>query len=113
MTPRKGFTDLQRARIFEARYGLCHICDRKIQVGEKWDVEHIMPLSMNGTNDEANLAPAHVACHSTKSRKETTDRAKCDRIRAKHVAGHRSSNPMPGSRASKWKKPMNGPAVLR
>lgn len=89
--PRKAFTALQRLKIFEAAKGVCHICEQKIQVGEAWDVEHKRPLSMGGTNDPANVAPAHLKCHSAKSGKETTDRAKCDRIRAKHIGAHKPS----------------------
>lgn len=97
--PRKAFTALQRLKIFEAAKGVCHICEQKIQVGEAWDVEHKRPLSMGGTNDPANLAPAHEDCHDGKSAKETTDRAKCDRMRAKHLGARKASGfkkPPPG-----------------
>ncbi len=67
-----------------------------------------MPLSMNGTNDDNNLAPAHVACHSGKSRRETTDRAKCDRIRAKHIGAKK-----PSAWQSKYKRKLDGTVVLR
>lgn len=107
MTPRKGFTPLQRLKIFEAAKGICHICSRKIQIGEPWDVEHRRPLSMGGTNDPANLAPAHLKCHGVKSSKETTDRAKCDRVRANFIGARKRGWP------SKYRKKMSGEVVLR
>lgn len=101
MTPRKGFTDLQRLKIFEAASGRCHLCGQKIQghAGERWEVEHIIPLAMLGTNDPDNLAPAHVSCHATKSKRDAGVKAKTDRIRAKHIGAHRPSGfkkPPPG-----------------
>ncbi len=103
MTPRKGFTDLQRLKIFEAAKGVCHICELKIQAGEKWDVEHKRPRSMGGTDDPANLGPAHVACHKDKSRAEAPVLAKVLRQRAKHIGAHKPRGfpkPPPGYKYS-------------
>jgi 5-methylcytosine-specific restriction endonuclease McrA len=71
--------------VFLAHGGICHISKRPIRVGEAWELEHIKPLSMGGEHREQNLAPALVKPHREKTAKEATERAKADRVRAKHL----------------------------
>lgn len=77
-----------RARVFRAYEGRCYLTGRKIGAGETWDLEHIKPLSMarpgEKLNRESNLAPALQAAHREKTAREATDRAKADRMHAKH-----------------------------
>ena len=77
-----------RARVFRAYDGICYLTGRKIGAGEAWDLEHIRPLSMarpgESLNRESNLAPALQVAHREKTSQEATDRAKADRIHAKH-----------------------------
>lgn len=110
---RKGFTRKQRASIFLAADGVCHICKAKI-IGFEWDVEHIIPLASGGTNDPSNLAPAHKSCHSDKTSSDVKTIAKIKQVRDKHIgAWVKKSPPMPGSRKSKFKKKMDGSVVIR
>lgn len=103
MTPRKGFTELQRAKIFERTQGRCYLCCVKIKVGERWDVEHIIPLAMLGTNAPENLAPAHVHCHATKTKRDAGVKAKTDRMRAKHIGARKPSTfPKPPPGYNSW-----------
>lgn len=78
-----------RMRVFLAHGGICHISKRAIRVGEAWELEHVKPLSMarpgENLHRESNLAPALVQPHREKSAREAGERAKCDRIRAKHL----------------------------
>lgn len=74
-----------RLRIFERHNGTCHISGRKIRAGEKWDLDHIIPLADNGENNEDNLAPALVLFHRIKTIIENKDRAKAKRIAIKHI----------------------------
>lgn len=83
--PRKRMIAKRRAEIFGRHRGCCHLCAGRIKVGEAWEVEHVLPLSMGGTDDDDNLAPAHVKCHARKTSVEAGTRAKADRIRAKHT----------------------------
>jgi 5-methylcytosine-specific restriction protein A len=107
MTPRKGFTDLQRLKIFEQTGGRCYLCAVKIQVGERWDVEHIIPLAMLGTNAIENLAPAHVHCHAVKTKRDAGVKAKTDRIRAKHLGAAKPRGfPKPPPGYDPWKRRM-------
>jgi len=108
MVKRRTLTPLQRLKVFEAARAYCHLCGQKIQVGERWEVEHRIPLAMGGADDETNMSPAHVACHVEKTRVDRRDLAKVDRIRAKHRGATRSTWPK-----SKWRRKVNGTTVLR
>ncbi|MDD5277702.1 MAG: hypothetical protein PHR16_16670 [Methylovulum sp.] len=72
-------------RIFRTWKGICHISKRKIQSGEKWHLEHVIPLWAGGENRESNLRPALVEPHKEKSRRETKIRSKADRIAKKDL----------------------------
>jgi len=77
-----------RARIFQKHGGRCHISKALIRAGDEWDLEHIRPLAMarpgENLHRESNLAPALKAPHREKTAAEATERAKADRIHAKH-----------------------------
>lgn len=77
-----------RARVFREHDGRCYLTGRKIAAGEAWDLEHVRPLwearPGEKLNRESNLRPALKAPHREKTSEEATDRAKCDRIHAKH-----------------------------
>lgn len=104
----------ERARLFELHGGLCHICGGKINVGEAWELEHVIPFEFAQDDTDENVKPAHVACHKVKTADDVKDIAKARRRREKHF-GFRppSKSPMPGSKASKWRRKMNGEVVPR
>lgn len=102
-----------RLRIFEAHGGICHITGRKIHAGDKWDCDHIIALCNGGEHRESNLAPAIREAHRAKTAEDVAQRAKDDRVRKKHLGIHQPKQIMPGSRASKYKKKLDGTVVLR
>lgn len=114
-TPRGTMTKARRLRAFERHGGVCVICRLKIDgVREKWIVEHLTPLSMGGADDDNNTGPAHERCAKDKTAAEAPIRAKTLRQRQKHLGIRSTSRPMPGSKASGWRKPFGGgPAVRR
>ena len=77
-----------RVRIFQRYDGRCYLTKQTIRHGDVWELEHIKPLHLarpgENLNRESNMAPALKATHALKSAKETTERAKCDRITTKH-----------------------------
>lgn len=77
-----------RARVFRAHNGICHLSGRKIGAGDEWDLEHVRPLAMarpgENLNRESNLTPALKAPHREKTAQEAAERAKADRMHAKH-----------------------------
>jgi hypothetical protein len=59
------------------------------------------------------MQPAHRNCHKGKSKVDAKDRAKAIRRETKHSGGHRSKQPLPGGRNSRWKRKMDGTVVDR
>jgi len=84
-TPDSKVPDAIRDRVFVRAGGRCYLSGRKIMPGDKWELEHVKPLSMGGEHRESNLRPALVAAHREKTKAEAADRAKADRIRRKHL----------------------------
>jgi hypothetical protein len=84
-------SEARAARIFLAADGVCHICELAIRDGEPWDADHIKPLWDGGTDDDANLAPAHVRCHGGKTGGEAGQRAKRNRTITASFAGKKRS----------------------
>lgn len=118
---RRPITDQLRERVFEAAGRCCHICGGTIDPRkERWDVEHVRPLSMGGADDETNMRPAHVACHAEKSAAEAKPRAKAIRMRAKALGMAKRSarklqsagfQPSPPQRSAS--RPLNNPLPPR
>lgn len=82
--PRKSFNRKDRARIFNAALGVCHLCAGKIGVAEAWEIEHVIPWALTHDDTDGNLRPAHVKCHRKKTDQDVTAIAKVYRIAAKH-----------------------------
>lgn len=110
---RKPLTPLQRAKLFDEHGGICGLCGIKIKAGELWRDEHMRALGLLGTNDWDNRAPVHVACARQKDKEDLPRIAKAKRVYAKHIGAHRSRNPVPGSKGSKFRKKMNGTVEIR
>lgn len=84
-SPDSKVPDRVKLRIFTRHNGRCHISGRQIRPGDKWDVEHVIALSLGGENRESNLAPALVASHKIKTAQDRKVKAKDDRIRKRSI----------------------------
>jgi len=113
MTKRKTISSKQRLKLFQDHSGVCHICGGKINVGESWEVEHIIPIAMGGDDEPSNWRPAHTKCHKGKTKEDVTAIAKAKRREALHNGIKISRTPMPFGKNSKWKRKMDGTIVLR
>jgi 5-methylcytosine-specific restriction endonuclease McrA len=102
-----------KIRVFEAHNGICALSGIKITPGMEWDLDHKKRLKDGGEHRESNLQPALRDKHRKKTAEENRVGAKTTRMMKKHLGLKQSKNPMPGSRASKWKRPMNGPPQRR
>lgn len=100
MTKRRPMTKARRVRIFDAAQGVCHLCGQPIQTGEAWEAEHVIALECGGSDDDANMRPAHKACHKAKTAADAATGAKLTRIRARHIGAHtpKASIPQPPKR---------------
>lgn len=112
-TPDSAIPKRVRLRVFERCGGRCHISGIKIQPGDKWEVDHVIPLVLGGANAESNLAPALSTEHRKKTAADVAQKSKDRRVRAKHIGLHKPKAIVPGSRASKWKKLLSGKVVRR
>lgn len=62
-------------RICERDHWVCHICSRPIEASiavrrtESPTIDHVIPLSRGGTDDESNLKAAHWSCNCRKGTK--------------------------------------------
>lgn len=92
---RKHFSRTERVRIFELNRGECHLCSQKIQVGDAWDLEHIVPWALTRDDSDDNVKPAHKSCHKEKSADDVAAIRKADRVHAKFIgAWPKSKTPL-------------------
>lgn len=105
-------TPKQRAECFTINSGICHICARKINQGEDWQVEDVLPIALGGKSGQDNWRPAHVDCHAGKTAKDIRMIRKADRQAKKH-AGIKKPSSFQGSRASKYKRKIDGTVIDR
>lgn len=96
-TPDTKIPPRVRLRIWERHGGKCHITGLKIQYGQAWDLEHVIPLSHGGQHRESNLAPALKEPHKAKTKNDVRLKAKIDRIR-KREAGIKKDRTITGWR---------------
>jgi 5-methylcytosine-specific restriction protein A len=104
-----------RMRLLEEAGFQCHICRLPIFPGQKWEVSHEIPLAIGGADTPENRRPAHYKCHRERTAKFDAPRiAKTKRQRQKNYGIGKARGPiMPGSRASGWKRKMDGTTERR
>jgi len=114
-TRRPTFSTRFRLNLFIERQGSCASCQSRIQAGKSWDIDHVLPLALGGSNAPQNLQLLCKPCHIQKT--ATLDIpmiAKTKRIKARHTGARApSARPILGSRSTPWKKKMNGTIVRR
>lgn len=103
-----------KLRIWEREGGRCWLTGRKICPGDAYDFDHKVALCNGGEHRESNLAPALRYAHRAKTAEDVKRRAKVDLVRKIHLGiKPQSRNPLPGSKASGWKRRMDGSVVRR
>lgn len=116
MPRRRHIGERERARIFLAHDGICHICGQKIDAGrERYQIDHIIPLEMGGEDGGDNLAPAHEACHTRKTAQQDVPNIRKAQRQERRSMGiaKQSRNPLPGSKKSRLKRKLDGTVVDR
>jgi 5-methylcytosine-specific restriction endonuclease McrA len=114
-TTRRGqLSPRQRLAVWEQARGVCALCGQRIDgVRERWIIEHIRALELGGTDEPANMGPAHATCGRTKTREDHRRAAKAKRQKIRHLGAGRVKRPLPFGRQSRWKKKINGTIVPR
>jgi len=100
-------------RVFERAGGKCASCTRKIGPADTWQCDHVVALINGGRNAEGNLQVLCGWCHHFKTAEDVATKSKTARVRAKHLGIRGKGRPMPGSRASKFKRHMDGRVTIR
>lgn len=103
---RRRFTKKDRARIFAANGGVCHLCKHPIDgVREAWEVEHVIAWELTRDDSDENLKPAHKSCHKDKTHKQdrpAINQAK--RREAKHTGVDRPAGKIKSAPFSRTEK---------
>jgi 5-methylcytosine-specific restriction protein A len=109
---RREFSAKIKALAFQRANGRCEECGYRLTVG-KYHYDHRIPDGLTGSNDLGNCAVVCVSCHSSKTSRDVGQIAKAKRMQASHIGAKQSRNPLPGGRASKWKRKLSGQWVRR
>lgn len=114
-TPDSAIPPRVRLRVWERAGGRCQAgCGRKLRPpADRWECDHIVALINGGENRESNLQVACSWCHGVKTARDVATKSKTAGAAKKHLGIHKAKHPLPGSRASGWRKPMNGKAERR
>lgn len=114
MIRRRRLSTKQKVVLFERCAGVCHICGQAIQIGQRWDVSHIVPLALGGADVDCNRAPAHKPCHAWQTRMTDLPAiARARRIYARHIGAYEPRRRLPFGRDDRLKRRMDGAIVLR
>lgn len=79
-TKRRKMTKARAAKIFLARNGICFTCRQQIRQGQSWFIEHPGALAQGGSDNDADLWPAHTDCKAGKDAVDAASKAKRDRL---------------------------------
>jgi len=101
--------DRVRIRVFEKHRGICYRSGVKIMPGDKWECDHIIALANGGRHEETNLAPILCAPHRAKTKEDRKVQSRIYKVRKRHPGlAKPRGRPMAGTKASGWKKKLNG-----
>lgn len=124
MTTRREFPDRIKALIVKRAMNdrglpVCEGCGAVLKP-KVFEIDHIIAEALIVDKTKALTADdgqlLGPCCHRGKAGKTAKDVgmiAKAKRQERGHLMGRRTSNPIPGSKASGWRKPFNRPAERR
>lgn len=111
---RQEFSTRVRDEAYQRCGGKCESCGADLAPG-RYQFDHIVPAGLGGAATLENCAVLCRNCHSNKTHNVDRPRmAKADRGRKKHLGIKKlRGQPMPGTKASGWKRLMSGEWVRR
>ena len=108
-----------RLRVWDRLKGRCHACGRKIGLGERWTLEHLIALinwlatpEQPHGNRESNLGLTCPNCLPAKNAADMAEKSTVADLRKAHILPKPLSTWGCG-RGSKWKRKINGQTVPR
>jgi 5-methylcytosine-specific restriction protein A len=105
--------DRVRLRVYVRAGGRCDICSRSIRTGERWECDHKSALANGGEHRESNLQVLCGWCHKAKTKTDIAEKSATYQSKKRHLGLKKAKHPMPGSKASGWKRKMDGTVVKR
>ena len=103
-----------RLRVLIRANRLCAGCTRIIRPGDEWTCDHKVALINGGPNRETNLQPLCEWCDPQKTARDVAEKSKVARMAAAHAGiRRRVGRPMIGTKASGWRKRMDGTVERR
>jgi hypothetical protein len=111
---RLEFSNKTKNAAYERCGGVCEGCGERFRPDDRLEFDHVVPDALRKNNALENCQVLCSSCHLEKTRGDITRISKAKRVEKKHNGTFRPPRRIvPGSRASKWKKPLHGNAVLR
>lgn len=99
-------------RLFMRQCGKCAVTGARLVKG-RYQADHIKPLKAGGRHAESNLQLITSGAHKAKTKAEAGERAKVNRVSQKAFGLKKTARPIPGSKASGWKKSISGKVTRR
>lgn len=92
----------------------CAKCTRFIRPAERWTCDHAKALINGGENREKNLQPLCCNCDPIKTAHDIAEKSATYGSRLRHHGIKRqTSRPLPGTKASGWRKKFDGTVERR
>lgn len=66
-THRSAISPVQRDRIITRDRRICGICGLSVGLDEKLEIDHVRPVSKDGSDHDSNLQVAHFSCNRAKA----------------------------------------------
>lgn len=80
---RKKFSQKERERLLVLNGFRCYLSGIEIKPGDAFEIEHVIPLALGGTNDDDNLRLALCDPHKAKTKADVGSIAKAKRLEKK------------------------------
>lgn len=101
--------DRVRIRVFERYGGCCYRSGARIRAGDRWDCDHIIALINGGEHRETNLAPILIDPHKEKTKADRKIQSRIYKIKKRHLGLKKpKGRPLMGTKASGWRRKMDG-----
>lgn len=89
---RRSFTAAQRKTVFDRQNGLCAASGAPL-TGDRWQIDHIIPLALGGTHETSNWEGLSFAAHAKKTARDIAAIAKAKRL-AGEIKNGETKNPI-------------------